>query len=226
MKKNLNTHQLPDNQRTRDAIMAKSLEIINTNGMIDFRIDSLSSSLLLSPGNITYHFSRKEDICSALWDAYLYEFSVVKNSLTTLLDIKQLYLMNRVSLLLAYKYRGVLIFRSADFGAICRDEKTNRDNIEFHHCTSLEMFRLLSHSGYMVENASQLETCEMAIENNYLILRWAINLLFQEYAVNEVEKHIDQAALLSLHAIYPLLTEKGQKEFMEISNIVSEGKLI
>ncbi|MEG2318629.1 MAG: TetR/AcrR family transcriptional regulator, partial [Rikenellaceae bacterium] len=51
------------NVTTRELIMQKTLEIVNDRGMADFRVDLLSSTLGLSPGNITYHFDKKEDLC-------------------------------------------------------------------------------------------------------------------------------------------------------------------
>ena len=84
-----------DEVSTREMILRRSLELINARGMVDFRIDTLAQSLGLSPGNITYHFSRKEDICVALWEQYLEDYGQVVRSLTTLLDMKQLFLLNR-----------------------------------------------------------------------------------------------------------------------------------
>lgn len=213
-------------QGTREAIMYRSLKLINANGMVDFRIDALANALSLSPGNITYHFSRKEDICSALWEEYLVEFQRVRTSLTALLDIKQLYLLNRVSMILAYKYRGVLIFRSSDFGVIMRGKDTNLENKRFHRLTSIRMYRLLVSNGYMIPEAKEEKHCNPAIINNYLSIRWSINFLYQLYSEEEVRAHVDEAALMGLNAIYPLLTEKGREEFKYIAEMVRAGKLL
>lgn len=212
-------------QGTRDAILRESLRLINEQGMIDFRIDALATSLSLSPGNITYHFSRKEDICSTLWESYTEEYVKVGVTLTSLLDLKQVYLMNRANMILAYKFRGVLTFRSADFGAMCRDKETNLHNLEIHKDISKRLYKLLITNGYMVPYKGHENDYAIATSNHYLMMRWAINLAFHQYHENELEKHLDESALLCLHTNYPLFTEKGIAEFEEIARKVKNNEI-
>lgn len=209
---------------TRDSILRRALELINTRGLVDFRIDTLATSLGLSPGNITYHFSRKEDICVALWEEYLDEFDKIVCSLTTLLDLKQFYLLNRIGIRLSYQYRGVAAFRNSDIGAMRRDAAAGRVNEEKHIAISRRIMELLDRNGYLNEQATD------AIRNgthtyHYTVLRWGIPWAFQNYAPEEVETKLDYLALLSIHAFYPILSEKGRKEFAEILDKVSSNDL-
>lgn len=215
----------PTPQGTRDAILRESLRLINEQGMIDFRIDALATSLALSPGNITYHFSRKEDICSTLWDTYIEEYEKVGVTLTSLLDLKQVFLMNRANMLLAYKFRGVLTFRSSDFGAMCRDKETNLHNLDMHKDISKRLYKLLIANGYMIPYEGHEYDYAIATSNHYLVMRWAINLAFHQYSEKELESQLDRSALLCLHTNYPLLTEKGIEEFLTIARKVENNEI-
>lgn len=219
--------QLVESISTRDQVLAKSLEIINRSGMVNFRIDALATGLDLSPGNITYHFSRKEDISVALWEAYLQEYYNVEYHLTNLLDIKQLYLLNRINMQLNYKYRGVLIFRSADQGAMTRDRANDRCTETRHHCISDTVFGILLRKGYLIDNASLVDKVkEMHKNSHYLFMRWGINMGYHIWPTEEVESHIDHMALLCLYSMYPMLNERGKAEFMEVAKLVESGKLM
>lgn len=210
---------------TREMILRRSLELINAKGMVDFRIDTLATSLGLSPGNITYHFSRKEDICVALWEQYLEEYGKVVRSLTTLLDIKQLYLLNRININLNYKYRGVVVFRSADLGAMKRDQAAGRVNEDEHFAIARRVMVLLGQNGYLDKNTTE-EIIEGTHIYHYIMMRWCINFAYQAYTPNEVEGKLDYLALMSLHALYPTLSQKGRDEFAEILAKVSTGNLL
>lgn len=214
-----------EDMSTREIILRRSLELINAKGMVDFRIDTLATSLGLSPGNITYHFSRKEDICVALWEQYLEEYGKVVRSLTTLLDIKQLYLLNRININLNYKYRGVVVFRSADLGAMKRDQQAGRVNEDEHFAIARRVMVLLGHNGYLDKNTTE-EIIEGSHIYHYIMMRWCINFAYQAYTPDEVESKLDYLALMSLHALYPTLSQKGRDEFAEILAKVSSNNLL
>lgn len=195
--------------------------------MVDFRIDTLATALSLSPGNITYHFSRKEDICLALWHQYIVESASVCCSLTSLLDLKQLYLISRKDLHLKYRYRGVLIFRSADFGAIGRDTEYNHKNFEEHAATAKMICGYLHHNGYLVSGADNDIFEHIATSNNYISLRWGMNFMYhRSFEADSVVAEVDRLALQALMALYPLLSEKGRDEFAQILGTLYRGKLV
>lgn len=58
------------------------------------------------------------------------------------------------------------------------------------------------------------------------MMRWCINFAYQAYEPDEVEAKLDYLALMSLHALYPTLSKKGQDEFAEILAKVSSGNLL
>ena len=57
------------------------------------------------------------------------------------------------------------------------------------------------------------------------MMRWCINFAYQAYTPEEVEAKLDYLALMSLHALYPTLSQKGRDEFAEILSKVSADNL-
>ena len=183
-----------DEPSTRDTILRRSLELINDTGMVDFRIDALSRSLD--------------------------EYDHLVRPLTTLLDLRQYYLLNRVRIRLDYKYRGVVLFRSSDLGAMTRDREVNRANEEHHLSLGRRAVQLLTGNGYIRKEATrqQLEDIHAC---HYVLTRWCLNYGYQAYGADDVANRLDYLALMSLHALYPVLSEKGLAEFAEIMDKVS-----
>lgn len=210
---------------TRDTILRQSLELINAGGMADFRIDTLARALSLSPGNITYHFSRKEDICFALWERYLGECDRLDRSLTTLLDLRQYYLLNRLQIRLDYRYRGVVLFRSSDLGAMTRDREVNLAAEERHLAFCRRAMQFLSRNGYLRKEASR-QQLEDIHTSHYVLTRWSLNYGCQAYGADELGSRLDYLSLLSLHALYPVLSDRGIAEFTEIMDKVSSDELL
>lgn len=109
---------------TRELIIASANKIINRTGVVDFRIETLAQSLSLSPGNITYHFPKKEDIIAAIWEEYM---AIMRDAtaemITPLLDIKQLFLYFRTAAAKAINYVGVTTYYSAIWVLCCARTK-------------------------------------------------------------------------------------------------------
>lgn len=51
---------------TRDRILARALELFNERGLHVVGVRDLARDLDMSPGNLQYHFSRKDDLVAAL----------------------------------------------------------------------------------------------------------------------------------------------------------------
>lgn len=64
-------------QSTPDRILATALRLFNQHGIDRVPIYKIASELSISPGNLTYHFARKQDILYALIDRLETEASEV-----------------------------------------------------------------------------------------------------------------------------------------------------
>ncbi|MCF8239730.1 MAG: TetR/AcrR family transcriptional regulator [Saprospiraceae bacterium] len=55
---------------TRERILDKALDLFNQSGMYKTGVREIARSLEISPGNLSYHFARKEDLLIALLERY------------------------------------------------------------------------------------------------------------------------------------------------------------
>lgn len=205
---------------TRDLIIARANEIINRTGVVDFRIEILAKSLSLSPGNITYHFPKKEDIITAIWDEYI---AVMKDTtaemITPLLDIKQLFLYFRTSASKAINYVGVTTYYFGDIGTLTRDNAVfNRQVVKAREHIFI-CYEMLVKNGYMnpITNA---DIKELTFNSQMTMLRWWINHSLTKYPEQDLAVVVDRYVALSLLQLIPYLTEAGKRQFTSITNLI------
>ncbi|MFI3315319.1 MAG: TetR/AcrR family transcriptional regulator [Rikenellaceae bacterium] len=204
---------------TKDTILEKSLEMINDGGMMDFRIDVLALSLNLSPGNITYHFAKKEDISSLLWQKFIEELEGIKSCISNILDIKQTYLIFREYSSIVYKIRGLAMFVGSD-SRVLRDKRYTKTNF---YTLSYELLKniteLLYLNGYLYYGAKENDLVSQS-----LIMRWSINKSAISQSVEKlpVNQIINQNALLMLFAFYNQMNDVAKAEFDYILKRVGE----
>ncbi len=226
MKKNEQNTAKNKNSSTRNIILTKSLELINCIGVVDFRIDSLASSLSLSPGNITYHFSRKEDICIVLWEKFLNKLDTYDIMFSQMLDLKQSFLILRSICRLIYDYRGVVMFRGGDIRTIVDDETDHRSFKKHIHPILSTIATWLQTNGYINESADGDKEIENTLQT--LIVRWWINqAAIEQSGISSslLVKETNRSTLLLLFSFYPLFTEKGIREFEEITERVKQNDM-
>lgn len=198
-------------QSTKELILDKSLEMINEGGMMDFRIDVLALSLKLSPGNITYHFAKKEDISVILWRNFIVEFNRSKSCISNILDIKQTFLVLREFCAIVYKVRGVVMFSGSD-SRVVRDVKYNEE--KFYSITAdllKNISEILYRNGYLYHTTKEREP----ITFQTLIMRWWINkaMLKNCFKAISTDQIINQNASLILFSLYNQMNDKAKEEY-------------
>lgn len=205
---------------TRELIITSANEIINRTGVVDFRIEMLANALSLSPGNITYHFSRKEEIISAIWDEYL---AVLKDTtteiITPLLDLKQLFLFFRTVALKAVHYAGVTSYYFGDMGSLLRENETFRRQVGLGRELLFASYDTLARNGYM-NPIPDSKIKQLTFESQMLALRWWINHAQTRYPDSELSIATDRYIALSLLQLLPYLTEAGKEQFDSIANLI------
>lgn len=203
---------------TRDLIIQKTIDIVNEKGMANFRVDLLSSTLGLSPGNITYHFAKKEDLCHAIWVKFYMELRGIEVLISNLMDIKQSFLVVRSIAHLIYKYRGIVLYRGSDLVIFGRDDASEYSlSGKLTQIIKTMLFHLES-NGYIVENINGSKIA--LVENCMLInMRFWVN---KEYLITKCDKYesindeIVGNSVVILYSLYPLLSQKGLDEFDDL----------
>ena len=205
---------------TRELIIARANEIINRTGVVYLRIETLAQSLGLSPGNITYHFPKKEDIITAIWDEYTATMrDATSEIITPLLDIKQLYLYFRTAAAKAINYVGVTAYYFGDMGALIRENETFRYQIQHARDLIFTAYDTLARNGYMVPiEDPQLK--ELTFNAQMTMLRWWINHALTKCSQSELGSVMDRYISLSLLQLLPYLTESGRRQFTHVINLL------
>lgn len=62
---------------TKQKILKASIQLFNTNGMANVRLQQIANEIGISPGNLAYHFRNKEAIVEAINDDLYHEASEI-----------------------------------------------------------------------------------------------------------------------------------------------------
>ncbi|MFI3322724.1 MAG: TetR/AcrR family transcriptional regulator [Rikenellaceae bacterium] len=221
---NKNSITASDGNSTKELIVDRANLIINSFGMVDFRIDNLAKSLNISPGNITYHFPRKDDISLAIWMKFVREVvSTVDSYITPFIDIKQLYLFFRNIASVIYSYRGVVSYMLGDCGVIEREKRFNHKMWEQFENRYDSIMKLLTDGDYIKNQEIEEGFKNLFFESQITTLLWWINHALSSTEDSEVSEHIDFYALVAIYPIKSLFTAKGDEQYMSIKSLV-DGK--
>lgn len=207
---------------TRDAIIDKAREIINNGGVIDFRIETLAMSLGLSPGNITYHFPRKEDIINAIWEQLKQQNDILLDMMITpLLDIKQLFLVHRSAALKSLEFLGVKSYYNGDVGNLIREAESNRKYVEIVRNLFFQSYVILHKNGY-IEKITDPTIMELLFQEQFIILRWWFNKSMLSGNIDKVKEDVDQYVINAIYPLSPYFTESGQNQFNNIKQMINK----
>lgn len=206
------------NGTTRQMIARRANEMISATGMSGFRIDTLASSLGLSPGNITYHFPRKEDIANALWAEITEHLTVcARNYVTPLLDVKQLYLFFRCVAVQSYSYRGIINYKLGDIGTLKRIAADTDHPIyriaeeDFDHTVTI-----LIRNGYLKPIEDKF-LYRVVRDSMLTIMGW----WGTDHTDDDPERSAREYAVTLLTPLCSFMTPEGQKQYDEIVTLAN-----
>ncbi|WP_294594051.1 TetR/AcrR family transcriptional regulator [uncultured Rikenella sp.] len=203
---------------TRELIVAMANEVINRTGIVDFRIETVARALSLSPGNITYHFPKKEDIIAAIWEQYETTMrATLAEIITPFLDIKQLYLYFRVIASKAIAYVGVTAYYFGDLGVLRREHATFARWMDSNRTWMYACYDRLTENGCLRPIADPLLR-DLIFASQITLLRWWINNAFANHGGDRLEEAVNRYVSLSLLQLLPYLTDEGRRQFKNIAN--------
>lgn len=219
--KSTRTYTKKSGVSTRDVILEKASQIINRTGVVDFRIEALATSLDLSPGNITYHFPKKEDIVNSIWDQYISNVtSITDQLLTPLLDIKQLFLFHRSSALKAVDKLGVTVYFFGDMGILMQENELYMSHVKEARTLIYESYKTLTRNGYLQNIDSDLMK-NLTFESQFMVLRWWFNhAMNNTNNIEEITALTDKYMVMALYPLVPYLTDKGKRQFESILEVL------
>lgn len=94
-------------ETTRDALLRRARELFNEHGVEAIGPRDLARDLRLSPGNVSYHFPRKQDLVLALMDELASRNEATVGDLADAVDLADLLQRYRGTFEAQYEYRGI-----------------------------------------------------------------------------------------------------------------------
>ncbi|MCB0628376.1 MAG: TetR/AcrR family transcriptional regulator [Saprospiraceae bacterium] len=143
----------------RKEILLNAKRLFNENGYSDVGVRELARLLEISPGNLSYHFSKKEDILIALLEDFsrqnttFYEdYNQSPPSLSGFLTLMKNIFQNQ------YDYRGVFIGNPFVQNELLRQERFPYPKIvEKRRDTFRQIFSALEEMGYLKFSSDDVE---------------------------------------------------------------------
>ena len=200
--------------RTKRQILDNALELFNSLGYAQVSLREIAEMSGISPGNLTYHFKKREDLVEALYFEFIDETNqTMGRAESEQINVELLFELVKNMMQIRMKYQ----FLTHDMSSIAA-EKTN---IKIHYAQVLVHRK----TGVLaiirkLQDAQLLRASELEHEYENLYERieilstyWLSSLLLKDLALNqEVLSSYFQAMI---QAIYPYLTIKGKTQWNE-----------
>lgn len=197
---------------TKDNIITQSIALFNKHGFANVSMKDIADALKISPGNLTYHFKKKEDLLLAIYQQLSGELSELASSINELPGIANIHAMLVPLMDLNLKYR----FFYVDMLHLVREfpsiDKLNKANIK----TQISAIKAVI--DYSVESGNMLPEQR---KGQYAVLAHTCWMLFhfwlqQQLITGNKGSYHDQARFAIWNLAYPLFTEKGKRNFENV----------
>ena len=202
---------------TKIKILKTSLDLFNQYGVQNISQRKITENLGISPGNLTYHFKKKQDIEEALY------FQLVENISRELasinepeINLKHMFNLTNTILTSFFEYRFIML----DFVHLMR---TNKKIAQFHQGLSKQ--RTAQITGLIQQLVDQdilrPEELENEYENLYIRFQILSDFWISAAEINEEgikSTHFMKYKTIIIQSIYPYLTKKGQLEYKMLFN--------
>ncbi|MCV9388731.1 TetR/AcrR family transcriptional regulator [Reichenbachiella ulvae] len=197
---------------TREKILDKALALFNENGLASVSQRNITEALGISPGNLTYHFKKKEDIVQGLYDRLVIRFSEVFDGITkSPPSINGMLSLSETVFQLVWEYQFFFIdyvFLMRSYPAICT---------HYSHLMKKREEQFLASVEYL-KNEGVLRPERLPKQYNRLFfqLRLITDFFLSAQLNQDDQQRLSQEYLDQvIYLIYPYLTEKGEKELSQ-----------
>lgn len=201
--------------KTKRRILDESRNLFNLYGISNVSQRRISDQLGISPGNLTYHFNKSDDIVEALY------FELVAHMNTATEQVKGLnydltFMFRLIDSLVDsfFEYRFIFL----DFVQIMRNHERIRNH--FEQLTALRK-RQFEEAIQCLTSTNILRHEELPNEYDFLYDRFQILADFWISSIETREsgvktEHLERIKKVLVQAIYPHLTRQGKETFLSI----------
>jgi AcrR family transcriptional regulator len=198
--------------KTKDKILAMALQLFNTEGHEAVTTRQIAQALGISQGNLCYHFSHKQDLVMALYQALVLEFDqTLRHLQQSEFGFFEAFVQTQQILSIQYRYQ----FLMHDFVAVMRGYPEIRSHFKALQSVRQEQLRQIF--GYLNAKgwaALPLESAAFTrLVEQYFIVG---NAWMNDAEILGAEPEQDLIAHYSeilLGLLYPWLTAKGKSMF-------------
>lgn len=195
--------------------MDTALDLFNDKGLAQVSLRTIADELKISPGNLTYHFKRREEIIETLY----YEFVAAveerfSKSILTEVNLELVYELISILTETRLKYR----FLMRDFTSLIAENQA----LKKHYSSLLKERRLQTQSIFtQLVKQKILRQPELSHEYEYLYDRiqilgnfWITSALM--HGEKLTQSVIDRNFEMIWQLLYPYLTEKGKQSWLSL----------
>ncbi|MCL9776389.1 TetR/AcrR family transcriptional regulator [Vibrio methylphosphonaticus] len=197
--------------KTRDKIVHAALELFNSDGERNVTTNHIAAYIEISPGNLYYHFSNKQEIVRDIFTLYSQElierFTPVQGQQESLALLK--HYLNSIFTLM-WKYR----FFYANLPEILqRDEKLHEEYIvvqERLQGNLVNILRAFVDFELLCLNEKELKSMVMTL--HMMAVGWLSYQSAMSPKTKITEEVIQQGMLHMINVVKPVATPKGQEQ--------------
>lgn len=203
---------------TKKKILDASRRLLNQQGLSAVSQRTIANHLKMSPGNLTYHFKKRNEIIEALY------YELVEKIDKAILEIsegegllEQLYLLTQKTMSYFYEYRFMML----DFIQVMRENppiKKHYQQLLIQREQQFQMFfQMLIQSGLMRKEEIPNEFQNLIYRLMMLGDFWlaAAEISRDRMTKKQIEKYLE----ITNQSIYPYLTAKGKRQYRKILDI-------
>lgn len=194
--------------KTKLKIIKKTIELFNENGFSNVSLSKIAEALELSPGNLTYHFNKKDDLMNAV---YLYfQEELLKVSPET--DVETTFQKIDEQIKEFYKFQSKFKFFYLDLLEIERAFTIIAEKHYLHIANQIKRLYLVLKSNEKREVLKSYESD--TVYQNLARQIWMTSVYWMSQSmVRGLSDHVDDLRNAIWHQIYPHMTTIGQEEF-------------
>ncbi len=202
---------------TKQRILRAARLLFNQHGVANVSQRSISNHIAISPGNLTYHFNKREEIVTALYEELSNELrSILNGVIVSEATFQDLFDMQKAINKVLFDNRFFII----DFSHVTRsNENIKKDYAELVQ-TRIEVLKAIF--DYYIAKG-WLRKGELPMEFDHLITRFQ---LVSDYWLLSVDnkneefmlKHTRTFTEVLMQSIFPYLTDVGKPLFKKIMN--------